>query len=261
MADPRGRWLASIVAAPLALALVASIAPRVPLAPLPAYLLAFACVAAEVLCAAALAPRLRARALAWLVVPLGSSAGVVALGDALPELAAAALVTSSLLFAGTLLGSVVGGAVEHAGHLVIVAVVSALVDVFSVLHPSGPTAQIVRIEAAVSVLALPWPMLGTARVEPILGIGDVTFAAIYLAAARRHALSRRRTLLALACGLAVTLVVVVVAERGVPALPFLGAAFVLAHPEARRVPPGDRRAALLGVVGIVLLFAALLALR
>lgn len=261
MADPRGRWLASIVAAPVALAALAVIAPRAPLAPLAAYALAFACVSAEVLCAAALVPRLPARALAWLLVPVGASALVVALGGALPELVAAALVTSSLLFAGTLLGGVIGGAIEHAGHLVIVAVISALVDVLSVLHPSGPTAQIVQIEAAISVLALPWPMLGTDRIEPILGIGDVTFAALYLAAARRHALSRRRTIVALACALALTAVVVVVAERGVPALPFLGAAIVVAHPEARRVPPADRRTAIVGLVGVALLFAALLALR
>jgi hypothetical protein len=182
-------------------------------------------------------------------------------GPALPRVVAAALVTSALLTFGTLVGSVVGSAIDHAGHLLVVAVISSLVDAFSVLHPSGPTAQLVRVQTALDVLILPWPILGTARIEPILGVGDVAFAAIYLAAAKRHGLPLRRTVAALAAGLAVTLGVVLATGRGIPALPFLGAAVVVAHPQARRLPEADRKKALLGLGVLVALFAVLFALR
>ena len=61
------------------------------------------------------------------------------------------------------------------------------------------------------------------------------FAALYLAAARKHALSIPRTLLALALGFAAALGCVVWLEQAVPALPFLGLAMVAAHPQARRL--------------------------
>lgn len=245
-----------------ALALIALASPHVPLRlPLAAYLFAFACVGAEVLIAAASVPRLRPRMLAWLAATFGTLALIAWAGSSIPGLLAAVLVTIMLLASGTITGSVVGSAIDRPGHLLIVVVVSALVDVFSVLHPSGPTAQLVQIEAAVDVLVLPWPMLGTADIQPILGVGDVTFAAIYLAAARRHSLSVRRTIVALACALTVTAAVVIVSERGVPALPFLGVAMLAAHPEARRLPREDRVRALVGLVALALVFAMLFALR
>lgn len=259
------RWLAALLAPAALLALVAAIAPFVPLSGSlgrgAAGVLAFACVGAEVLTAAALAPRLRPRALLALPVPIAALAAVAVLGDGWPRGAAAATVTVGLLSVGTLAGAVVGHAIDRAGHLVVVAVVSSLVDVFSVLHPRGPTAQLVQVETAVNVLILPWPILGTARIEPILGVGDIAFAAIYLGAAKRHGLAVRRTVLALAAGLAVTLAVVMATGIGIPALPFLGAAVVLAHPEARRLPPEDRKKALVGLVVLVGLFVGLFAMR
>lgn len=259
-----GRWLGALLFFPIALVLTALVAPHVPIANTPllgaAALLAFVCVSAEVLTTAALTPALPPRFL-WLgAAPIAFTGLVLAAGEALPTFAAAALVTASLLSLGTLVGSVVGRAIEQAGHLVVVAIVSAGVDAVSVLHPHGPTAQIVQIQAAVSVLILPWPILGTDRIEPILGVGDIAFAALYLVAARRHGLSVRRTVFALAAGLAMTLVLVLATGVGIPALPFFGLAVVIAHPEARRLPKEDRAKAAWGLLAMGVLFAILFAL-
>jgi hypothetical protein len=256
-------WLLALTLPPLALVLTALLAPHVPIADTPllgaAALLAFACVSAEVLLAAAQVPPLAPRFL-WLVAaPVAFTALVIGTGDLLPSIALAAIVTASLLTLGTLIGSVVGSAIENVGHLVVVAIVSAGVDAVSVLHPRGPTAQIVEVQAAVSVLILPWPILGTDRIEPILGVGDIAFAALYLVATRRHGLSVRRTVIALGLGLAVTLAIVLATGVGIPALPFLGAAVVAAHPEARRLPKEDRAKAAWGLLAIGVLFAVLFA--
>ena len=259
------RWLIAIGAAVAALLVFALVAPRVPLddprAIAAAGVLGFVCVGIEVLAAAATTPARGPRWLLGVLPALAALAAVATAGDAMPRLVAAVAVTAALLVAGTILGGVVGAAIDEAGHLIIVAVLSALVDVFSVLHPSGPTHHLVRVEAAVSILLLPWPILGTARIEPILGFGDVCFAAIYVTAARRHGLSIRRTIVALAAGLLATLGVVLVTGVGVPALPFLGAAVVIAHPEARRLPARDRKMALIGLGIAAALFAAIFALR
>ncbi len=256
-----GPWLASLVAGALALTLVAAVAPSVHLGPILAVVLAFGCVSAETLLSARLTPTFAPRALFGLALPAVALTVVAWAGTALPSALAAAIVTAALLGAGTLAGGVVGSRIDHAGHLVVVAIVSGVVDTFSVLHPSGPTAQLVQNDTAISLLVLPWPILGSERIEPLLGVGDITFAALYLAAARRHRLPVSRTLVALALGLAATLATVLLTGIGVPALPFLGLAVVLAHPEARRIPPTDRPKALVGIATVILLFGALAWLR
>lgn len=252
-------WLAALIAPSGVLALVALAAPHVPVPRIAAVLFGFACVCAETLIAAALAPPSKRAALAWIAIPIGALV-IVAVAE-IPELAAAAIVTSALLAAGTLLGAVVGAAIEKPGHLLVVAVISAAVDVFSVLHPSGPTAQLLEVEQAVSVLILPWPMLGSSEIQPLLGVGDITFSAIYLAAIRRNGLSVPRTIVALAIAFAVTLGIVLVLERGIPALPLLGLAVIVAHPEARRLPREDRLPALIGLGVLIAAVALAFALR
>ena len=252
------RWLLAAGACPLVLTAFAFVAPYGPgVAPYVGGVLAFGFVSAEVLVVSASTPRLRPRALAWLGVPVAGLMVVALAGGDLSTVTAAALVTGALLLLGTMTGGVVGNAIDVPGHLLVVAVVSALVDTFSVLHPSGPTAQIIEIEAAVDVLLLPWPILGTRDIQPVLGVGDIAFAAIYTVASRRHGLPMWRTVAALAVGLAATLAVVIATGRGTPALPFLGAAFVIAQPRARELPKEDRRKALGGLLAIVLVFAAL----
>jgi hypothetical protein len=174
------------------------------------------------------------------------------------DLTGALIVTAALLAGGTMIGSAVGRAIEHPGQLVFVAVVSAAADAGSVFHPSGPSAVMAQSQAALSLVALPWPMLGTLAIEPLLGAGDVVFTALYLSSARQHGLSWRRTMGALLLAYAATATVVVVLEAALPALPFLGLAVVLAHPEARRPRATDlRRGVLLSVAAVVVVMVLL----
>lgn len=236
-----------------------AIGPSVPAAPLVAFIVAFAAISALSIASACACPVRTRGALAILVVPLAGLAFAAWSGGR--DVWHAALVLASLLIAGSALGTVVGASIEHAGYLLFVAIVSSLADAASVLHPSGPSAQIVESEAALSLLALPFAFLGTADTPPLLGVGDVVFTAVYVAAGRRHGLPARRTGLALALAFAVTALVVIAFELPVPALPFLGIAMLIAHPEARRPPAADRRRgfAVIGVLALVL--ASLYSLR
>lgn len=222
---------------------------------------AFVLVTVEVIAVAWRAPRLHPRWLLGLLAPFGLIVALALAGTAVPAWLAATCVTVGLLALGTLVGAVVGNAIDEAGYIVVVAVVSALVDSYSVLHPEGPTAQIVEIEVAVNVLLLPMPILGTGEIAPLLGVGDVAFAAIYMVASRRHGLSLARTAVAIGVGLLGTLAIVIATGRGIPALPLMGLAVVIAQPKARALPRKDWVRAAVGIGVLVLAIVALVLTR
>jgi hypothetical protein len=210
------------------------------------------------LSAAAVAPVQRWWALAATIAGAAVALGMVAwYGAELPRAIAAPVVNATLLLAGASLGSAVGGRIEHPGHLLAVAAVSTLVDSFSVLHPAGPTAAVVARPAAIAVVALHWPVPGTHDVVPVLGVGDVIFAALYLAAARRFGLGVIRAAIAVAVGLVATLVAAMITGLPLPALVGMGVAVVVAIPQARRLPSKDRKKALVAIGVIALLWVVL----
>jgi hypothetical protein len=253
MSDRRSeswRWLAIPLGGAAALIAVNAVAPSVPAPPLLGYVVAFAAISGLTLASAGACPARTRRDLRWLIGPLACLAMIAWSGGR--DVWHAAAVLACLLIAGGLLGSVVGASIEHAGHLLFVAIVSSLADAASVLHPSGPSAAIVESEQALSLLALPFAFLGTSETPPLLGVGDVVFAALYAAAGRRHGLPVRRTMLALAVAFALTMLTVMTFELPVPALPFLGVATLAAHPEARRPPAADLRRGM-AVIGVLVL--------
>jgi hypothetical protein len=219
---------------------------------------AYASVATCVLGVGGCAPDLGRLTIA---VVFGATLALVSLASAAPTALDCAIVLVLLLAAGTSAGGVLGARIEHVGHLLPVAIVSSLADLVSVLTPGAPSDVVVATPALLSVLAVSWPMPGTHDLPAILGVGDIAFVALYFAAARKHGLSRGRTAVALALGLAVTAVVVARTALPIPALPFLGAAMLAAHPAARSLPGKDRRAALVGLIAIALALGALVLFR
>lgn len=170
---------------------------------------------------------------------------------------AAFVVMVSLLLGGSTIGTVVGRAIQHAGQLFIVGVVFTLADTFSVFHPAGPSAVIVEAgPSLISFLALPWPVMGTGEFAPVLGVGDVVGAALFVGATRAHNLPVRRTLIALAVGLILTMLIVWWTELPIPALPLMSLAVLSVQPEARRLRTEDRKPALIGVLVLATLYGA-----
>jgi hypothetical protein len=253
--QPWLRWLVVIAGAEATLAIARSLAPSVDVDPRVAFLIGFSAVAGSAVATAAAAPPATVRAAG---IGLVLAVMLAVLGSPLPGLTGALIVTAALLSGATLIGTAIGRGIEHPGQLVFVAVVSAAADFASVFHPSGPSAAMAQSEVALSLVALPWPMLGTPAIEPMLGAGDVVFTALYLASARRHGLCMTRTVLALLGAYLATALTVLVSERAVPALPLLGLAFVLVHPAARRPRAADRNRGLAVSAVTVAVVAALL---
>jgi hypothetical protein len=221
-----------------------------------AHVVGFSCVVAATLAASHLAPSHPRAVVVIVLTGLALIAGAYLQRQ--PIWLCALVVALALLAAGSSLGAAIGARIEHPGHLLFVALASALADIFSVASPSGPSAAIAQSQLALSLAAVAWPMLGTRNIEPFLGVGDIVFSGLYLASARKHGFTLRRTLLALASGYALTMFGVFVLRTAVPALPFLGAAMLFAHPEARRPPAADRRRGLVVLSVMAALFVALL---
>jgi hypothetical protein len=247
-----------LVAFGLATFVLGLVAPVVPwpiapsaLAARAAFVLAFSWVAAEALGSAWLARRTSPRRLGVTLALALLALLALAVTSGAPSLGATVLVCVALLAAGSSVGALVGGRIQHAGHLGVVAIVSSLADVVSVFHEAGPTAQVAQSAPVLSLLALSAPMIGTADVPPLLGVGDVVMASLYASAAARFALAERRTWVALAIGLAGAMLAVLLLELALPALPFLGLAIIVAHPETRLPPRHERRQAALGVALVV----------
>lgn len=248
-------WPLSIGATCSALLALHALAPAISVSPVVAFVIAFACVCAGTLLTTWYVPVTPPRALAGCVLPIVMLLWVRSTHGA--GVLHATLVLASLLAIGTLMGTVIGGRIQAAGHLLFVAIVSSAVDVFSVFAPTGPTAALIASPQAIQLLALPWPMLGTPDLVPILGVGDVVFAALYRSAARAHGVDPARSLAALVCGFALTLAALLIVQQPIPALPFLGLSVVALVPQTRAVPEADRRTGWAGITVLLVVLAVL----
>lgn len=176
---------------------------------------------------------------------LGVAAVALALlSSRMPPAVGGVVGSFAVLLGGATLGSKVAGGVLHPGHLLPVALLSAAVDLWSVSAPQGVTHQITQTPSLLNLLTLRVAIPPSRAPEPMIGFGDVVFAALYHHVSRRLGLPLWRTRAALAAGLVLAGVAALVAELpgGVPALPFLGVTVVLSQRATWSVPERDRRA-------------------
>ncbi len=115
---------------------------------------------------------------------------------------------------------------ERASWVVLVAVVSAVVDIASVY--GGPTRELLEEGPQIVgyfTVALTWSGYAPADGYTALGISDVVFFSLYLAAARRFELRATASAAAMAASFVVTIVAAIWWEA-LPALPLLSLAFL-----------------------------------
>jgi hypothetical protein len=171
----------------------------------------------------------------------------------------AALVTAAAhLFVASTLGGGIGRRVEHPGHLLPACAVAAAADIASISTPGMPTRELLASERAIDLVAFPAPVPGTLAWAPVLGIGDLVFAALLLAACRAHRIAPARAPLALVVGAFVAGLASAALGRPVPALVPMATAVVLFTPEVRRPRARDRRATQVAIALSAAVMAAVL---
>ena len=128
--------------------------------------------------------------------------------------------------AAAALGLWVAENLEHASWVVLVAVVSAAVDIVSVY--AGPTKALLgegpRVVGYFTV-ALTWFGYGVTEGYTALGISDIVFFSLYLGAARRFGLRAVASAVAMTASFVLTIVAALWWEA-LPALPLLSVAFL-----------------------------------
>jgi hypothetical protein len=117
---------------------------------------------------------------------------------------------------------------ESVGLVLLVAVLITPVDIFSVAR--GPTKHIVEQQPQVfDALSIAFPVLGESS-SAQLGLPDVLFFSLFLAATARFTLRTLSTWVAMALSFGTTLALAVWTDvTGLPALPLLSAGFVLVN--------------------------------
>lgn len=250
-------WLCAVSAALALEASGAFVFPGLRLPPLAGFGLMFGSVAGVVVAVAACVPRLPGKALYLAAVPFFFWTWIGVIGEPEPGLGPSLVVTAALLLVGSLVGSVIGSGVLHAGHLLLAAYVTTIADAVSVLSEKGVSAAVVKSKPLLALLAISWPVPGFPDIAPVLGIGDIVMTTVYVAASRATGLSVRRTLLAMIVAYGAVWAGLWVTERALPALPFLAVSFVIFQPSVWKLRQEDRRPALIGAVVITLAFVAM----
>jgi hypothetical protein len=190
--------------------------------------------------------------LVWLALPAWRARGLAALFVAFAACAVvfdaagfSVLASFAKLGAMTFLAWAFLGYFETLAWVVLVAVIIPWVDAYSVFF--GPTKAITEHHASVfDKFSVGFAVPGGGLFQ--LGLPDVLFFALFLAAAARFALRPFATWLALVVGLGLTLLIVVTTDvTGLPALPAIALGFLVPNADliwrrlrGRDVGLGDR---------------------
>jgi hypothetical protein len=149
------------------------------------------------------------------------------------------------LFAASALGFVFLSLFEALSWVVLVAAIIPWVDAYSVFSPQGPTNLIVNEHRHVfTTFSFAFPIPGEAS-SANLGLPDLLFFSLFLAAAARFKLRPGFTWLLMTLSFGATLAVASVWRGGLPALPLLALSFLLANADLiwQRLRPGAVREA------------------
>jgi|GEM_PF-3065962 len=139
------------------------------------------------------------------------------------------LVSLAVLAAALLLGALLDRFVFWEPELVLLlALLYIVVDIFSVYF--GPTGAIVqRGGPLLSILSVPFPIVGRGTILPLIGIMDFAVWTACLRAAHRFGFNYNASFGAMALGLLVTAFAGIVFLEPMPALPLMMAGFVLVN--------------------------------
>ncbi|MFL5980148.1 MAG: hypothetical protein ACJ74R_00365 [Gaiellaceae bacterium] len=172
-------------------------------------------------------------ALVWIVLPLWRARGLLAVAAALALLAWAFHDAGwntgenfCKLFAVTAVGFAFLRWFELLSWVALVACIIPFVDAFSVFSPRGPTNEIIKHhEHVFTTFSFAFPIPGE-RAAANLGLPDLLFFSLFLAATARFALRSRLTWLVMTASFGATLAIASVWRGGLPALPLLAIGFL-----------------------------------
>jgi hypothetical protein len=144
------------------------------------------------------------------------------------------------------LGKLVGLLVNQRSFIVPLALVAAVADLWSVF--AGPTAQIIQVPDYYRYFLVCYPQLGSTILSPIIGIGDFTFLALFLTLIPRFELRARSTSWGIIISFIIALFLSTISNKGIPVVPFMATAFLVANWKLLEFKRSDIRTAFIFIL-------------
>jgi len=137
----------------------------------------------------------------------------------------ALVIDIALLGIGCHIGKIIALGVNQRSYLVPLSLVASVTDFWSVW--GGPSHIMVHEPTFQYYFLVSYPLLGTKEILPTLGLGDITFLALYFALLPQYNLKIRATSWAIVFAFLITFLLSFLAGNALPAIPFISAAFLL----------------------------------
>lgn len=160
------------------------------------------------------------------------------------------LALSQLLLASGI-GLWIGNGIDKISHLIPVALVAAIADIWSVA--AGATSAIV-VSPIMNYFFLRFPVFGSSSIPYLIGLTDYLFFGIFFQASVRYNLGVIKNTFLLALSFLVTVAFALFYGLGLPVLPFMGLFFVLGNLKLLKIDKEDKKEILLFMLAIGLVF-------
>ncbi len=134
------------------------------------------------------------------------------------------LIDICLIGIGCHIGKIVALGVNQRSYLIPLTLVASVTDLWSAW--GGPTHVIVREPLLQNYFLITYPLLGSNAILPTLGLGDITFLALYFGLLPQYKLKVRATSWAIILAFLAVFLLSLLAEKDLPAIPFISAAFL-----------------------------------
>jgi len=152
------------------------------------------------------------------------------------------------------LGLWIGEGIDAVSHLIPVALVATLADIWSV--SAGATSMII-VSSAINYFLLRFPVPGSSEIPYLIGLTDFLFFAIFFQAARRFALGTKKNVVLLLSSFLLTVAAALFFKVGLPVLPFMALFFVAGNFRKLELKKEETKQILVFVVVILTIFSAI----
>lgn len=143
-------------------------------------------------------------------------------------------------------GILVSSMIKKPSYLIPLTAAAGLADIWSVVF--GVTNKIVQSKTAMNYLLFTFPIPGKG-INPIIGVTDFVFAAMFLSLTYRFNMPVIRTRIILAASFIISISIAVFGGFGVPVLPVMGMLFIIGqYKHIKIVDPKEKRDAWLGIL-------------
>jgi len=165
-----------------------------------------------------------------------------------------AAINLSLLGIALCGGLLASGIIKKTSYLIPLSVIAGIADCWSVF--AGVTKQIAASRVATNYFLVNFPVSGQG-IQPLIGVADFLFSAMYLDLSQRFNLSMKRTLFVLITSFLASITLATLIGTGLPVLPIMAVLFIAAHYDRIRiVDPREKKDALIGATIVAGILAA-----